>query len=169
MRKKLGIFMLSAGMVFSLASCGGSSDIVEGSWALTKAYYGDTEISQETLQSQGVGGTTFTFQDGVVTISGSGEVSQGSYTLDGTTVTITSEEDGVSYTGTINDKVLTVVSNPDEDYSAEATEEPEESEKTEAEEDGEVQESADPEQSTDSADSAENTATPEMKLVFEKQ
>lgn len=110
LRKKLGIFMLSAGMVYCLSGCGGNSDIVEGSWNLTKGYAGDTEVSLENLQQAGMADTTFTFKDGKVNISmgDTNETSEGTYSLDGTTVTISAEDEEVSYTGTIADDVLTI-------------------------------------------------------------
>lgn len=110
LRKKLGIFMLSAGMVYSLSACGGSSDIMEGSWNLTKGYAGDTEVSLEDLESTGMEDTTFTFKDGKVNISmgNSDEVSEGTYSVDGTTVTISGDNEEVSYTGTVADDVLTI-------------------------------------------------------------
>lgn len=110
LRKKLGIFMLSAGMVYCLSACGGGSDIVEGSWNLTKGYAGDTEVSLEDLEGAGMGDTTFTFKDGKVniTMGGVDEVSEGTYSLDGTTVTISADDEDVSYTGTIADDVLTI-------------------------------------------------------------
>lgn len=112
LRKKLGIFMLSAGMVYCLSACGGTngSDIVEGSWNLTKGYSGETEVSLEDLEEAGMGGTTFTFKDGKVSISmeDAQEISEGTYSLDGTTVTISAEDEEVSYTGTVADDVLTI-------------------------------------------------------------
>lgn len=102
--------MLSAGMVYCLSACGGSNDIVEGSWNLTKGYAGDTEVSLENLEEAGMGDTTFTFKDGKVNISmgDSDEVSEGTYSVDGTTVTISADDEDVSYTGTVADDVLTI-------------------------------------------------------------
>ena len=120
LRKKLGIFMLSAGMVYCLSGCSGQTldrssvdkniDIVEGSWNLTKGYAGDTEVSLENLQEAGMADTTFTFKDGKVNISmgDTNETSEGTYSLDGTTVTISAEDEEVSYTGTIAEDVLTI-------------------------------------------------------------
>lgn len=110
LRKKMGIFMLSAGMVYCLSGCGGNGDIVEGSWNLTKGYAGETEISLSDLESEGMGDTTFTFKDGKVniTMEGSDESAEGTYSVEGTTVTISAEEESVSYTGTVQDDVLTI-------------------------------------------------------------
>lgn len=110
LRKKLGIFMLSAGMVYCLSGCGGNGDIVEGSWNLTKGYAGETEVSLENLEEAGIGDTTFTFKNGKVniTMEGSNESAEGTYSLEGTTVTISAEEEDITYTGTVADDVLTI-------------------------------------------------------------
>ncbi len=102
--------MLSAGMVYCLSGCGGSSDLVEGSWNLTKGYAGETEVSLSDLESVGMGDTTFTFKDGKVniTMEGTEGIAEGTYSLDGTTVTISAEEESISYTGTVEDDVLTI-------------------------------------------------------------
>lgn len=110
MRKKIGAFILSAGMIFTLVSCSGSSDAVEGTWTLKSAYSGETEVTEEQLQSAEIGGTTFTFKDGKVEISvpSSEELSEGTYTVEGNQVTISGDGEEDSFSGTIEDGKLTI-------------------------------------------------------------
>lgn len=122
MKKKIGAYIISLGMIFSLTACsGGQTNSVDGSWELTKGYSGDTEVTQEQLQKAGIGGTTFTFKDGKVeiTTTGSGEVSEGTYTVEGDKVTISAAEgseetasgssvEATEYTGTVKDDQLTI-------------------------------------------------------------
>ena len=103
MKKRLGILFVTLMMVFCFVACnspvgGSSTDIVEGTWALTKGQAGDKEVSLEALQKAGIGGTTFTFTKGIVriTMTASEEVSEGKYTLEGDKVTISSDESSVS-------------------------------------------------------------------------
>lgn len=107
MKKK--IVAMGFGMIMFLASCSGK-DIVEGSWVITKAYAGETEVTAEQIQEAGIGGTTFTFDDGVVEIkmAGSSEVSEGTYKLDGTNITISTEGEEVEFKGTVVEDVLTI-------------------------------------------------------------
>ena len=118
MRKKIGTFILSAGMIFTLASCSlESGDIAEGTWVLKSASSGDKEITQEQLQANEIGDTTFSFKDGKVeiTMSSSSEVSEGTYTVDGDKVTISAEGETDSYSGTIKDSQLTIAQKDAED------------------------------------------------------
>ena len=129
MKKRLGILFVTLMMVFCFVACnspvgGSSTDIVEGTWALTKGEFGDKEVSLEALQKAGIGGTTFTFTKGIVhiTMTASEEVSEGKYTLEGDKVTIFSDEENassdeettspdeeiISYTGTVKDDTLTI-------------------------------------------------------------
>ncbi|MBQ3783249.1 MAG: hypothetical protein II838_07400 [Lachnospiraceae bacterium] len=115
MKKRLGILFVTLMMVFCFVACnspvgGSSTDIVEGTWALTKGQAGDKEVSLEALQKAGIGGTTFTFTKGIVriTMTASEEVSEGKYTLEGDKVTISSDEEDISYTGTVKDDTLTI-------------------------------------------------------------
>lgn len=119
MKKKLGMFMMTAGMVVWLGACGGakSSDAAAGTWNLTKGYVGDQEVDMAKLQAAGIGGTTFEFANGTVriTVTGSDEVSEGTYTVEGNQVTISSVEDGISYTGTLKDDELTITGTSSEE------------------------------------------------------
>ena len=115
MKKRLGILFVTLMMVFCFVACnspvgGSSTDIVEGTWALTKGQAGDKEVSLEALQKAGIGGTTFTFTKGIVriTMTASEEVSEGKYTLEGDKVTISSDAEDISYTGTVKDDTLTI-------------------------------------------------------------
>lgn len=108
--KKRGMqFIVSIILVVSLVSCG-SKDIAKGTWELIKGYSGDTEITAEQLQSAGIGGVTFTFKDGKVTIKSesSSEESEGTYKLDGSNITITSDDAEGEIKGTIIDNELTI-------------------------------------------------------------
>lgn len=105
-------------MIFTLASCSsGSSDIAEGTWVLKSASSGDKEITQEQLQANEIGDTTFSFKDGKVeiTMPSSSEVSEGTYTVDGDKVTISAEGEKDSYSGTIKDSQLTITQKDAED------------------------------------------------------
>lgn len=118
MRKKIGTFILSAGMIFTLASCSsGSSDIAEGTWVLKSASSGSTEITQEQLQAEEIGDTTFTFKDGKVeiTMPSSDEVGEGTYEVDGDKVTISADGETETYSGTIKDGQLTITQKETED------------------------------------------------------
>lgn len=118
MRRKIGAFILSAGMIFTLASCSsGNNDIAEGTWVLKSASSGGTEVTQEQLQAEDIGDTTFTFKDGKVEISmsSSDEVGEGTYTVDGDKVTISADGETESYSGTIKDGKLTISQNDTED------------------------------------------------------
>ena len=118
MRKKIGAFILSAGMVFMLASCSsGSSDIAEGTWVLKSASSRSTEVTQEQLQAEEVGDTSFTFKEGKVEIRmpSSDEVGEGTYTVDGDKVTISADGETDTYSGTIKDGQLTITQNDSED------------------------------------------------------
>ena len=107
--KKFGAVILGLCMVVSLSGCG-KSDIAEGSWALTKGYVGDMEVTQEQLEAAGAGGTTFTFKDGKVQITSTAteEVSEGTYTVEEDKITIEADETEVSYIGTITENELTL-------------------------------------------------------------
>lgn len=107
--KKTGMSLILAFMlVVSLVSCG-SKDIAKGTWKLTKGYSGETEVTAEQLKTFGLDEMTFTFEDGKVTIKAdsSSETSDGTYTVDGNKVTISSEgADDVE--GTIDGDELTI-------------------------------------------------------------
>ena len=95
-------------MMISLVSCGG--DLVQGSWKLSKGYVGEVEVTQAQLQQAGVGGTCFTFKNGKVQISmeTSDEVSEGTYQLEGNSITITSDGEAESFVGTVEGNELTI-------------------------------------------------------------
>ena len=107
MKKKIAV--MGIGMIMFLASCSGK-DMAEGNWVITKAYAGETEVTAEQIQEAGIGGTTFTFRDGVVEIkmAGSSEVSEGTYKLDGINITISTDSEEVEFKGTIVEDVLTI-------------------------------------------------------------
>lgn len=118
MRKKIGAFILSAGMIFTLASCSlESGDIAEGTWVLKSASSGSTEVTQEQLQAEKIGDTTFTFKEGKVeiTMPSSDEVGEGTYTVDGDKVTISADGETDTYSGTIKDGQLTIMQGDSED------------------------------------------------------
>lgn len=109
MKRKISILLFSMILVVGLISCS-SKDIAEGTWELAKGYSGETEVTADQLQEGGVGGTTFTFKDGTVTIkmTASSEESEGTYTVEGNNITITSENDEGTIKGTIVDNELTI-------------------------------------------------------------
>lgn len=96
-------------LVVGLVSCS-RKDIAEGTWELTKGYSGEIEVTAEQLQEQGIGGTTFTFKNGTVTIkmTASSEESEGTYTVEGNNITITSANEEGTIKGTIANKELTI-------------------------------------------------------------
>lgn len=108
MGKKIITFFICVSMMLSLVACGG--DAVQGTWKLSKGYVGEIEVKQEQLQKAGVGGTCFTFKDGKVEISmdSSAEISEGTYTLEGNNLTITSEGEEDSFSGTVEGELLTI-------------------------------------------------------------
>lgn len=109
MKRRIGVLLLSVILVVGLVSCG-KGDIAEGTWELAKAYSGESEVSMEQLQEQGLGGTTFTFEDGKVTIkmTSSSEESEGNYKVEGDAVTITGDNETGEIKGTIKDNQLTI-------------------------------------------------------------
>ncbi len=103
------MLLLSIILVVGLVSCS-SKDIAEGTWELTKGYSGEVEVTADQLQEQGIGGTTFTFKNGTVTIkmTASSEESEGTYTVEGNNITISSANEEGTIKGTIADKELTI-------------------------------------------------------------
>lgn len=110
MRKRVGTLLFCIIFVIGLVSCK-SKDIAEGTWELIKGYKGETEVTAEQLQKEGAGGITFTFKDGTVTIksTATSEESEGTYTVKGNTIEITSGEQEESIKGTIANGELTIV------------------------------------------------------------
>lgn len=108
--KKWKTGLAVAGMILGLTACGGAGDPAQGDWSLTEAYQGETKITQEQLQKQGIGGTVMHFEDGKVTITSSGEETEGvgEYTVKDDTVTITSEGEDTSFSGVIDDDTMTI-------------------------------------------------------------
>lgn len=96
-------------LVVGLVSCS-SKDIAEGTWELIKGYSGEVEVTASQLQEEGIGGTTFTFKKGTVTIkmTASSEESEGTYTVEGNNISITSETEEGTIKGTITDDELTI-------------------------------------------------------------
>lgn len=109
MKKRLGTILFSIILVVGLVSCS-SKDIAEGTWEFEKAYSGEVEVNAEQLQEQGIGGTTFTFKKGTVTIkmAASSEESEGTYTVEGNNITISSANEEGTIKGTITDNELTI-------------------------------------------------------------
>ncbi|MBD5089827.1 MAG: hypothetical protein HDT30_13635 [Clostridiales bacterium] len=109
MKKKLGMLLFSIILVAGLVSCS-SKDIAEGTWELIKGYSGEVEVTADQLQEQGIGGTTFTFKNGTVTIkmTASSEESEGTYTVEGNNITISSANEEGTIKGTIADEELTI-------------------------------------------------------------
>lgn len=109
MKKRLGTLLFSIILVVGLVSCS-NKDIAEGTWEFSKAYSGEVEVNAEQLQEQGIGGTTFTFKNGTVTIkmTASSEESEGTYTVEGNDITISSANEQGTIKGTIADNELTI-------------------------------------------------------------
>lgn len=109
MKKKLGMLLFSVILVAGLVSCS-NKDIAEGTWELIKGYSGEVEVTADQLQEQGIGGTTFTFKNGTVTIkmTASSEESEGTYTVEGNNITISSANEEGTIKGTIADEELTI-------------------------------------------------------------
>lgn len=109
MKKRLGTLLFSIILVVSLVSCS-KKDIAEGTWELTKGYSGESEVTADQLQEAGVGGTTFTFKDGTVTIkmTASSEESEGTYAVEGNNITITAANEDDVIKGTVADNELTI-------------------------------------------------------------
>lgn len=109
MKKRLSNLLLCIILVVGLVSCS-NKDIAEGTWELIKGYSGEVEVTADQLQEQGIGGTTFTFKNGTVTIkmTASSEESEGTYTVEGNNITISSANEEGTIKGTIADKELTI-------------------------------------------------------------
>ena len=100
--------------VMSLVACGGGSDAAKDTdltgttWALSGGSQGDTTVDKATLETLFGGEMTYTFnEDGRMTAAAAaaGVEVEGTWTQDGTTVTI--DMDGQSSTMTIDgDKLL---------------------------------------------------------------
>ncbi len=115
MKKKLTVMALGVCMVLSMASCG-KKDIAAGKWVVSKAYVGETEITQEKLQEAGIGGYALVFEDGKVEITApnTNEVSEGTYVVEENNVTITSEGEDLEIKGTIEEDQLTIEEEADD-------------------------------------------------------
>lgn len=109
LKKRLSNLLLCIILVVGLVSCS-NKDIAEGTWELIKGYSGEVEVTADQLQEQGIGGTTFTFKNGTVTIkmTASSEESEGTYTVEGNNITISSANEEGTIKGTIADKELTI-------------------------------------------------------------
>ena len=103
------MLLFSVVLVAGLVSCS-NKDIAEGTWELIKGYSGEVEVTADQLQEQGIGGTTFTFKNGTVTIkmTASSEESEGTYTVEGNNITISSANEEGTIKGTIADEELTI-------------------------------------------------------------
>ncbi len=98
--------------VMSLVACGGGSDAAKDTdltgttWALSGGSQGDTTVDKATLETLFGGEMTYTFnEDGKMTAAAAGVEVEGTWSQDGTTVTV--DMDGQSSTMTIDgDKLL---------------------------------------------------------------
>ena len=96
--------------VMSLVACGGgdskNTDLTGTTWALSGGSQGDTTVDKATLESLFGGEMTYTFNEGgTVTAAAAGLEAEGTWTQDGTTVTI--DMDGQSTPMTLDgDKML---------------------------------------------------------------
>lgn len=106
---KVFALLLTLIAVMSLVACGGDAakDGLGGTtWALSGGSQGDTTVDKATLESLFGGEMTYTFNEGgTVTAAAAGLEAEGTWTQDGTTVTI--DMDGQSTPMTIDgDKLL---------------------------------------------------------------
>ena len=90
--KVLVSVMILAMVVAMLAACGSSkSNALVGTWKLTSVESAGVTMTSEALESQGIS-MSFDFkEDGSVTLEAVGETSEGTYTQDGTKVSVTIE------------------------------------------------------------------------------
>ena len=114
MKKKIVTLGMMAVLAGSLVAC--KNDPVKGTWNLEKATIGSKEVTQEQLQSVGLGGTSFDFENGKVTIQmeSTSEVSEGTYEVKDDKVTISTDNEDTSFSGTIEKDTLTI-DIPDQD------------------------------------------------------
>ena len=107
---KVFALLLTLIAVMSLAACGGDAakDGLGGTtWALSGGSQGDTTVDKATLETLLGGEMTFAFaDDGTVTMSMSGVEGEGTWTQDGTQVTI--ESDGEAKTLTLDGDKMTL-------------------------------------------------------------
>lgn len=108
---KVFALLLTLIAVMSLVACGGGDSAKDGlggtTWALSGGTQGDITVDKETLESVMGGEMTFAFaDDGTVTMSMSGVEGEGTWTQDGTQVTI--ESDGEAKTLTLDGDKMTL-------------------------------------------------------------
>lgn len=107
---KVFALLLTLIAVMSLVACGGDAakDGLGGTtWALSGGSQGDTTVDKATLETLLGGEMTFAFaDDGTVTMSMSGVEGEGTWTQDGTQVTI--ESDGEAKTLTLDGDKMTL-------------------------------------------------------------
>jgi uncharacterized lipoprotein NlpE involved in copper resistance len=176
-KKKIVSILLCLVLVLSLVSCGNSKkkDAIEGTWKLSKAYFGENEVTQEQLQSAGIGGTTFTFKDGEVTIETAStedtEVAEGQYSLSGSNVIISTKGEEGSYKGTLKDGELTIVGSNLDLADNSATDAPAATAKAgkKKSEKATAKPKATKQAEKDAPSTAGTDTNVEIKLVFEKQ
>ena len=107
---KVFALLLTLITVMSLVACGGGdskdTDLTGTTWALSGGSQGDTTVDKATLETLLGGEMTFTFaEEGKVTMAMSGVEAEGTWSQDGTTVTV--EAGGQTNTMTIDgDKLL---------------------------------------------------------------
>ena len=107
---KVFALLLTLIAVMSLVACGGgdskNTDLTGTTWALSGGSQGDTTVDKATLESLFGGEMTYTFNEGgTVTAAAAGLEAEGTWTQDGTTVTI--DMDGQSTPMTLDgDKML---------------------------------------------------------------
>ena len=114
--KKLVALLLAAVMVFSLTACGGSGNPAVGKYGLEKMSAGGMEFTADDLESlmslAGVEGKFLVVElteDGKFIMTSEVDESmntEGTYTIDGNTITITAEGSDIS--GTIDGDTITL-------------------------------------------------------------
>ena len=96
-------------LTLSLTACGGSggNDLAGTTWALSSGSQGGVTIDQDTLESRFGGSMTYTFEeDGTVVLALGGVSVEGTWTLDGSTVSL--DIQGDTGTMTLDGDTLTM-------------------------------------------------------------
>lgn len=120
MKKKILITVLCVVMVFAFAACGGSKSL-EGKWTITSMMMGDQDYLQLAKDMAEATGEEFNVdemvfiefeKDGNFTISLDGEAEDGTYEVDGKTVTMTINDEPQK--ATLDGDTLTLDLNEDD-------------------------------------------------------
>lgn len=109
---KLLSLLLALTLVLSLAACGGggsseTTDLTGTTWALSGGSQGDTEVDKATLEGLLGGEMTYSFEaDGKLVMALNGVEVEGTWSQDGSTVTV--DVQGDTGTMTLNGDKLTI-------------------------------------------------------------